>query len=248
MRYILLHRTEPRWEAGTLPSPELIARVGELIGELSRAKMFVAGEGLRASSLGVRLSFHGGKRRLTRGPFQATEVVASSFLILRTATLDEAVDWATRVGQIAGDLQIELRPVTEPWDIGLQPPPPESTPRRYMALIKDPIAEAGGTRSPEREALHAKLVDEMTRRGVLIATIDLQPTSKGARLQREGDRFAVTDGPYAESKELIAGYLIVDVPGRDEAIAWAHRYAHVVGTSEVDVRPLRAEGREGYGS
>ncbi|XXF76285.1 YciI family protein [Myxococcaceae bacterium GXIMD 01537] len=238
MRFILMHRTAPPWEAGVPPGPELIARVGALMGELIKAGVFVGAEGLRASSHGVRLTFTGGKRRITPGPFTAAEVPASSFLILRVASLDEAIDWSTRVGQVIGDVRIELRPVTEPWDIGMAPRPLELTTQRVMALLHDPAAETGNALSPEREELRARVVDQMTKAGVLIATVAMQPTAKGARLRRDGQRLAVIDGPFVESKELIAGYAIVDAPSKPHALEWAHRYATAVDADEVDLRAL----------
>src|SRR4029078_8795894 len=96
MRYIIIHKTNPHWESGAVPSKELIARVGALIGEMAKSKVFVAGEGLRASSEGVRLRFSGGARTITRGPFPGEHELPAGFAILRTGSLDEAVEWATR--------------------------------------------------------------------------------------------------------------------------------------------------------
>src|SRR5437763_228069 len=64
-----------------------------------------------------------------------------------------------------------------------------------------------------------ELVEDMTRTGVLLATEGLQPSAKGARLRIAGGKVTVTDGPFAETKELIAGYAIVQVQSKDEAIA-----------------------------
>ena len=60
MRYMIMHKTEPRWEAGAIPEAGLIERVGRMIGEMASAKVLRAGEGLRATSQGVRLRFAGG--------------------------------------------------------------------------------------------------------------------------------------------------------------------------------------------
>ncbi len=238
MRFILMHRTTPQWEAGVPPGPELIARVGALMGELGRAGVLVGAEGLRASSHGVRLTFTQGKRRITPGPFKAAEVPASGFLILRVASLDEAIDWSTRLGQVLGDVRIELRPVTEPWDIGLAPRPPELTTQRFMALLHAPAAESGQALSLEREELRARLMEQMTKAGVLLATVAMRPTANGARLGRDGQRFTVIDGPFSESKELIAGYVLLEAPSKPQALEWAHRYATAVETDEVELRAL----------
>jgi hypothetical protein len=68
MRFMIMHRTTPHWEAGAIPGPELIARVGKMIGDLAESGALRAAEGLRPSSEGVRLGFSGGKRTVTKGP------------------------------------------------------------------------------------------------------------------------------------------------------------------------------------
>src|SRR6185503_15703750 len=96
MRFIIMHKTSPHWEAGAIPSPELIARVGALLGDLAVAGALVGGEGLRASSEGVRLTFSGGTHTIVKGPFQGANELPAGFSILRARSLDEAIDWATR--------------------------------------------------------------------------------------------------------------------------------------------------------
>ena len=119
MRFILMHKTNPHWEAGAIPSPKLIARVGALIDELVEAKVLQGAEGLRASSQGVRLHFAGGQRTVTRGPFKGDHELAAGFSVLRAETLDQAIEWATRQASMLGDGEVDIRPVTEAWAIDL---------------------------------------------------------------------------------------------------------------------------------
>jgi hypothetical protein len=239
MRFILMHKTNPRWEAGEIPSPELIARVGALIGELAEAGVMQAGEGLRASSEGVRLRFSGGACTATPGPFRGENELPAGFSIVKTATLDEAVEWATREAAILGDVEIDVRPVTEAWDIGMMPKPADVTTRRYMALRKaTPASEAGEAPTAAQQAGLARLVDEGTRTGVFLATETMQPSVRGRRYKNSRDGVGFTDGPFTESKELIAGYVIVRVGSLEEASRWARRYIETVEADEVDVREL----------
>ena len=238
MKFIVMHRTDARWEADQSPSPELIAAVGKGLGEMAKAGVLVAGEGLRASAHGVRLGFHGGKRRLTQGPFKPAEALASQFLVLRVASVDVAVDWSRRVGQVLGDAHIEVRPVTEPWDIGMTPRPKEVTAHRYMAIIKDPAAEAGTPTSAERQALFEKLLAMMREEGVLLSHVVMRPSARGSRFHRDGARFNVVDGPFTEAKELIAGFVIVDVPSKQSAVEWTLRYCAVLDADELEMREL----------
>jgi hypothetical protein len=83
-----------------------------------------------------------------------------------------------------------------------------------------------------------KLIEEMAKAGVLLATDGLQPSSKGARVRISGGKFTVTDGPFTEAKELIAGYAIVQVKSKEEAIEWAKRFLKVMGEGESEIRQM----------
>ncbi|AUX29918.1 MULTISPECIES: YciI family protein [Sorangium] len=238
MRFMIMHRTDAQTEAGALPSPEFIARVGQLVGDLAKTGVLRAGEGLRPSSQGVRLQFAGGKRTVTRGPFGAARAVPAGFAILRVASLDEAIGWVSRFAELIGDVDIDIRPVTEAWDLGVAPKPEGLTTTRYMAVHCHDEADTGAPPAPKLVEEMGRLIEEMTRAGVLLSAEGLQPSAKGARVASTGGKHKVTDGPFAESKELIGGYVIVDVPSLDAAKDLALRYAEVVGTIEMDIRAL----------
>jgi hypothetical protein len=239
MRFIIMHKTNARWEAGAVPSPELIARVGALMGELARAGVLQAGEGLRASAEGVRLRFTGGKRTVIPGPFKGDNELPAGFTILRAESLDQAIDWASREAVALGDVEIDVRPVTEAWDIGMAPKPAGVTTRRYMALRKaTAVSEAGASPSAAQRSQMAHLIDEGRRTGIHLATETLRPSARGRRYQNFRDGVRVTDGPFTESKELIAGYVIVKADSLDDAGRMADRYIAAVEADEVDVREL----------
>ncbi len=82
-----------------------------------------------------------------------------------------------------------------------------------------------------------KFNEEMVKAGVLLAAEGLQPTSKGARIKFEGGKTVVTDGPFVESKELIAGFWIIRAASKDEAIAWMKR-APFGGGTQIEIRPI----------
>ena len=239
MRYIIMHKTNPHWESGAIPSKELIARVGALIGEMAKSKVFVAGEGLRASSEGVRLRFSGGARTITKGPFRGENELPAGFAILRTGSLDEAVEWATRQAATLGDVEMDIRPINEPWDVGICEAPSDLTKRRWMVLRKATAAtESGESPSASQRATMSRLVDESTRSGVHVASESLRPSARGRRYKNSADGRRVIDGPFTETKELIAGYCIVNAESLEDACRWAEKYIDVVETDEVDVREL----------
>jgi hypothetical protein len=238
MRFISMHSSNAGMEAGEPPSAEVMAGMGPLMGEMIEAGVFVAGEGLRPTSVGVRLSFANGKRTITKGPFAGTNELIDRYLIVRVHSIDEAIDWATRFASGVGDSEIDVRPVTEMWDIGLMPKPAGESTTRYMILHKsDASAEAGRPTAASLSALDS-LTNEMNRDHVLLSTEALQPSAKGVRLKFAGGQRRVIDGPFTESKELIAGYSIMDVKSIDEVIDWASRFAALIGDVQIEIRPL----------
>jgi hypothetical protein len=240
MRFIIMHKTNAHWEAGAIPSRDLIGRVGKLIGELASANVLLGAEGLRASSQGARVRSSDGKRTIGKGPFAGGNELPAGFSILRVKSLDEAIDWASRQAELLGDVEVDIRPVTEPWDIGLAPEP-EVTTRRYMALRKATAAsEAGVSVSAEQRAQIARLIDETGRSGVHLATETVRPSAKGRRYKNSGKGITFTDGPFTESKELIAGYVIVSAKSLEEAARWAVKYIDVVEADEVDLLELES--------
>lgn len=108
---------------------------------------------------------------------------------------------------------------------------------RYMVMhYSNEANEAGAPPSPEVIAGVGQFMAEAAQAGVLLAAEGVQPSSKGARITLHGGKVKVTDGPFAEAKELIAGFAILDVKSKDEAIEHASRFAKIVGATQVDVR------------
>ncbi len=95
---------------------------------------------------------------------------------------------------------------------------------RFMVMIKgDAETEAGGMPSTEVLAAMGKYNEELVNAGVMLAGEGLHPSSKGARVKLSGGTTTVVDGPFAEAKELIAGFWLWEVSSLDEAIEWVKR-------------------------
>jgi hypothetical protein len=95
---------------------------------------------------------------------------------------------------------------------------------RFMVMVKsDERAESGLMPTEDELAAMSRYNEEMVKAGVLLAGEGLHPTAKGARIKFEAGRPSVIDGPFAEAKELIAGFWLIDVKSKDEAIEWMKR-------------------------
>jgi hypothetical protein len=98
--------------------------------------------------------------------------------------------------------------------------------------------EAGIPPSPEQMAAIGALMQETAQTGVLLGGEGVHPSSMGARIDFTEGKGRVLDGPFAEAKEVIAGFAIVDVRSREEAIEIAMKFAAVTGTPRIDVRQI----------
>ena len=173
---------------------------------------------------------------MKHGPYRGEHELPAATLLLKVRTREEAIGWAERYGKILGDGELELGKVNEPWDIGLMPAP-ENPPLQMLLIEKaDQATEAGG-RSPQQKAELTRLKTEMTKAGVLVRSLRLQPSAKAKRLVFTNNDLRVIDGPFAESKELIGGFAVMELSGMDEAIEMCRRYAEILGgTLEIDIR------------
>jgi hypothetical protein len=240
MRFMVMHKVDANMEAGRPPSQHIIQRMGELVQEGLKSGVFQNGAGLHRSTQRVRLEFKGGERTVTAGPLTGRNELVASFVVIRARSLDEATVHAGRFAKVWGDGEIEIGPVVEPWDLGLAPKPAGDPPGRFLLLQKSSRdAERGvpmdATARRALDALKKQMMDE----GVILAAEELAPSAKGSRLASgTQSQRRWTDGPFAESKELIAGFSILDLPSKQAALAWADRYAAILDGNEVDVREL----------
>jgi hypothetical protein len=242
MRFMVMHKMTAEMEQGLPPDPTIIAGVGRLIAEGLKDKVFVSGEGLKPSSQRVHIVYKSGKRTITDGPFTDPKELVAGFALMRVRSKEEAIAWCDKFAAVLGDVELFMGPVVEPWDLGMAPKP-ENAPLRFLAVHKaDARSENDTPPDPKLMAKMGALVEEMTKAGVLQATGGLTSTKNGARVRFEGGKRTVIDGPFAESKELVAGYAILDLPSKAAAIEWAARFREVVSVNEVEVRQMHAIG------
>jgi hypothetical protein len=239
MLFMVMHKTDAKMEAGVRPDQTIVTKMGELVGESIRAGKFLNGAGLKASVNRVRLHCSAGQCTLTHGPLIGANELVAGFTMLQVKSMDEAIAWTRRVAEVLGDVEIDLGPVVEAWDIGVAPKPAGELPLRCLAMPKaDAAFEAGAPVPPEQSAKMRKLLAEMKQAGVLLAHETLKPSAKAMRLRAMAGKHSVVDGPFAESKELVAGFSIIRVDSKQEALTWTKRYADILGDCEVDIREV----------
>jgi hypothetical protein len=261
MRYMMLVKATKDYEAGVWPDEKILSEMAKYNEELVKAGALLACERLQASSNGVRVRYAKEKFSVTDGPFAETKELIAGFCMIHAKSKDEAIEWAKRIPFQEGE--VEVRPLFEltdfPVDAAEKPAgwrekeeqfraePPARKPGtiRYMGLLKaDKDTEAGVL--PDEKFLSAMgaFMEEGVKSGVFLSGEGLQPSSKGARIRYSGSKRMVTDGPFAETKELIAGYAILQFTSKPEAVEWTKRFVQVdapgrLGAeSECEIRPF----------
>ncbi len=113
---------------------------------------------------------------------------------------------------------------------------------RFMIMVRaNAQSESGAMPEDELIAAMATFHEELAKAGVLLDANGLQPSTKGWRVRYSGGKRTIVDGPFAETKELIAGYTLIQVRSREEALEWARRFPAPFGETadgEIEVRPL----------
>jgi hypothetical protein len=117
MRFMVIVKASKDSEAGVMPGTELLAAMGRFNGELVKAGMMEAGEGLHPSSRGARIKYAGGEGQASRGPFPLTSDLVAGFWLLKAKSLDDAIAWMKRA-PFDGGAEIEIRQVFSAEDFG----------------------------------------------------------------------------------------------------------------------------------
>ena len=237
MRFMMMHKNDPHTEAGERPSMELIQKMGAFIGEYMKNGKFIDGAGLGASATRTRLTFKDGRCTVKHGPYRGEHELPAATLLLKVRTREEAIGWGERYLKALGDGQeIELGKVNEPWDLGIMPAP-ENPPLQMLLIEKASEASESGKRSPQQKAELTRLKTEMVKAGVLVSAIALEPSSNAKRLIFKKNVLKAIDGPFAESKELIGGFSVLDLADFEEAVAICKPYAEILGGDlEIELR------------
>jgi hypothetical protein len=261
MRFMMLVKATKDFEAGVWPDEKLLSEMANWTEELVKAGARLDTGRLQPSSQGARVRYANGKFTMTDGPFAELKELIAGFCLIDVKSREEAIEWAKRVPFQEGE--IELRPLYElfdfPVDAAEKPDgwrekeeqfrtaPPARRPGtiRYLGIVKaDKDTEAGVLPDEQGLATMGAFMEEGVKSGVFLSGEGLQPSSKGARVRFSGSKRLVTDGPFAETKELVAGYAILQFTSKAEALEWTKRFVQVDaplrlgGESECEIRPF----------
>jgi hypothetical protein len=275
MRFMMLLKSDEQSETGAVPDPKVFEAMGKFNQDLVDAGAMLAGEGLAPSAEGAILRFRDGKVTVIDGPFAEAKELVAGYWMIQAKSKDEAVDWAKRcfetVNEIAGPAaggdegEIEVRQVFELEDFPVNEnesgwreweaeqrdaPAPQVKPgyKRYMGLrMADKATEAGGMPSEEELAAMGAYNERLVQAGVMLGGEGLHPSSKGAKVRYSKGKISVIDGPFAESKELIAGFSMLQAKSLDEVVEWAKQWPLEDAKNGLELRIRRVFDTEDFG-
>ena len=211
-----------------------MAEMGQFAAELAQQGKLRGGAPLRPESTATRISVRGGRARSVDGPFAETKEVIGGFFMVDAASRAEAIEIAKRCPAArSGIVQ-----VNEAMAEGVPAPPNGGT--RYMLLFVEGPDFAGDPDGAKYRAME-EWTGELKGGKKYVECAGLAKSPPPARIEVRAGKTSVSDGPFAESKEVIGGYAIVDVPDRTEALAIARRCPHATW-GEVEVREVMKTG------
>ncbi|SDE11257.1 Uncharacterized conserved protein [Variovorax sp. CF079] len=228
MRYVILRKAGPHGEAGLFPPLSPVP--GIVLHESAE---------LQPSAAGVRISFSDKGPQQTPGPFTESKQVVAGLSIVEADSQQTAIDWLRDAPVGDAEAEFEIRETGCAGGLSGIDPSGAATKPRFLILVKaDAATEAEAPSDPARLAAMARRNDEGVKAGVLLSGDGLRSTARSTRVKLAGGRNSVMDGPFAEAKELVAGYWLIQADSLDEAIAWVRRYPYAQERPEVEIRPV----------
>jgi hypothetical protein len=232
MRYMLIHTADPD-VAAEWDEKENWASFSSWVQETVRSGVNLQGGRLRPTADATTIKIRDGELVITDGPYAETKEQVAGYDVLECASLDEAVRWASRHPHSwLGSVEVRALPDSAP-DAPL-PEPGEGKVRYMMLVCTDPAVDP---REFARIEPVDPWVDEMNGRGIRLYGSELEPPGSARTVRVRDSRAIVTDGPFAETKEQIAGFDVLECADLDEAIEVASRHP-MARLGILEVRPF----------
>jgi hypothetical protein len=225
MRFVILSQAGPSGRAVPVPSPS----AGISLHESAPVATDAAGVHVRFTDAGPE------ERRV---PFPGATRVAG-FGIVEAESRHAVAEWLRDAAGGEDEAGFEIRETGCAGGLaGVDPSGTASKPRFLILVKADADTEAEAPSDPAKLAAMAQRNDEGVRAGLLLAGDGLRSTARGTRVRVGNGKAGVMDGPFAEAKELVAGFWLIQADSMDEAIAWVRRYPFAQARPEVEIHPV----------
>jgi len=251
MQFMIIRKADAATEALLPPAPGLIEDMERFHRQFVDAGKLGLALGLRPSAHAVRLKIGPDGTGITDGPFAETKELVAGFTIIEADSKEAAIallrGWPAADADATGEVTLELRETGCPGgcaEVASSMAGNDDSAGRYVILLRS-SADAERDTVPAQEKLDAldAFNEAEAGAGVLLAGDGLMSSARGARVRLVGSGgrvdISVIDGPFAEAKELIAGFWMIRAASLDAAIAWARRLPYPTGPEvEVEIREV----------
>jgi hypothetical protein len=210
------------------PNPEFMARMQVYVEASYKSGRLHDTGGLEPGDRGVRVRRSGDKITITESPLPPATTVIAGWAVIAAPTLAAAIEHAKNFLALVSDGETEVRPM---WVM-------PGTPAQYLMVYRPEGPEREITPRPEQMAAMGKYVTDLKQAGVLVSTGSVGPTSASKIVRLTAGKRTVIDGPFAEAKEMIAGFAVLEVPSIAAAIEHTAEFLALAGDGISEVRPL----------
>ena len=195
-------------------------------------------DGIALGPTRTRVTFTAGEPTAIESVPSGAHAVGT-FTIIDVESKQDAIEWVKRLPRRTGDEEIEIREGGCPGGVpavSLSTAPRSAGDKRFVVMLKaDPHTETGRIAEEPRLRAMVKQNEASVKAGVMLAGEGLQPSSRGARVKFSGGKATIIDGPFAEAKEMVGGFFLLDCDTREQAIAVA-RECPAAEWATVEVR------------
>ena len=196
-------------------------------------------DGIALGPTRTRVTFTAGEPTAIDNVPSGAQAVGT-FTIIDVESKQDAIEWVKRLPRRNGDEEIEIREGGCPGGVpavSLSSAPQSSGDKRFVVMLKaDPHTETGRIAEEPRLRAMVKQNEASVKAGVMLAGEGLQPSSRGARVKFSGGKATIIDGPFAEAKELVAGFWLIRAKSKEEALEWVKSYRFPFLDAEVELR------------
>jgi hypothetical protein len=196
-------------------------------------------DGIALGSTRTRVTFTAGTPTAIESVPSGQDAVGT-FTIIDVESKQDAIEWVKRLPRGNGDEEIEIREGGCPGGVPavrLSTSPGSAGEKRFVVMLKaDPYTETGRIAEEPRLRAMVKQNEASVKAGVMLAGEGLQPSSRGARVRFSGGKATVIDGPFAEAKELVAGFWLIQAKSKEDALEWVTSYPFPFDDAEVELR------------
>ena len=234
MKFMLMIMTDEKAEAALSPGAidKIVEQHMSVGRDLRAAGKLVGSSRLRFSSEAVTIRTQGGRHVVLDGPFAESKEVLGGFYLIEAASREEAIEWAKKLPlREAG--AIEVRPARTGAQWRGEIPDMQQFMVLFIANLDKPPSRAEVFQSIDS---HYELSLDLAAQGKFVCSRALEPGGSATTLRWKNGTHVVSDGPFAETKEFVAGYFVIACASQDEAIEWARQLMY--GLDACEVRPV----------